>query len=196
MNLNNLEIRLAFLREQMDNIKESGEVAPAGTWIHKYVVPKKNGKKYYYYRLMEATNKKSKTGSIQGKVKLYLGNAKSSLYKRLREAINRRNQLKALQRRYDKLMALYQAALEKSVSTGNLKSEVTKGYCTAGSRQGLLHRRQSEVIEPSTVSLVDVIPKLEEIAKIQESQEKIWHWLKVIGSRLGIAINEPVSATG
>ena len=72
-------------------------------------------------------------------------------------------------------MALYQAALAKSVSTGYEKSEV---------------------IETSTVSLVDVIPQLEEIARIQQRQEQIWQWLKVIGERLGIAIDEPMSATG
>ncbi len=86
-------------------------------------------------------------------------------------------------------MALYQAALAKSVSTGFEKSEVTKGYCTAGSQK-------SEVIETSTVSLVDLMPQLEEIAKIQQSQEQIWQCLKVIGERLGIAIDEPISATG
>ena len=79
-------------------------------------------------------------------------------------------------------MALYQAALAKSVSTGYEKSEVRS--------------QKSEVIETSTVSLVDVIPQLEEIAKIQQRQEEIWQWLKVIGERLSIAIDEAVSATG
>ncbi len=183
MNLESLEIRLAFLREQMDNIKASGEVAPAGTWIHKYVVPKKNGKKYYYYRLMKATNKKSKTGSIQGKVNLYLGNAKNKLYKRFKLAISRRNQLKLLQRRYDKLIAVYKAALSKVVSSGILGERTTV-------------KQEVTAIEPSTIALVDLIPQLEEISKLQQTQEHIWHWLKVMGEKLGIAINEPINATG
>ena len=72
-------------------------------------------------------------------------------------------------------MALCKAALQKSVSTGFEKSEV---------------------VEASTVSLVDIISQLEEIAKIQQTQEQIWHWLKLIGERVGIGIGESMSATG
>ena len=183
MNLEGLEIRLAFLREQMDNIRSSGELAPAGTWIQKYEVPKKNGKKYYYYRLMEATNKKSKTGSIQGKVKLYLGNAKNKLYKRFKLAISRRNQLKLLQRRYDKLMALYKAALSKVVSSG-FEQEITTV------KQGVT------AVAPSTIALVDLLPQLEEISKLQQNQAHMWYGLRVIAEKLGITIPEPIASGG
>ncbi len=60
---------------------------------------------------MELSEKRSRSGSIQGKLKLYLGNEKSELYLKHKAAIERRNQLKVLQRRYDKLNVFYQKAL-------------------------------------------------------------------------------------
>ncbi len=99
MNIEGLESRLGFIKQRITQIEAEGSIAPPRTWIHRYYVPKK-GKKYWYYRLMVATDRKSKTGSIQGKVKQYLGNAKSDKYKELRAAIERRNELQVLQRRY------------------------------------------------------------------------------------------------
>ncbi len=84
----------------METIRAEGLVAPPRTWIQKFVVPKKNGKRYYYYRLMEADNRKSSSGSIQGKLKLYLGNKHNPKYHNYKAAIRRRNELQELQRRY------------------------------------------------------------------------------------------------
>ena len=111
MNLDELELRLEVIREQMALIKASGEIAPPNTWIVRYQVKKASGKIYYYYRLLEATEKRSASGSIQGKVKLYLGNEESQSDLDCKAASERRNQLKVLQRRYDKLIAQYQNAL-------------------------------------------------------------------------------------
>ncbi len=114
MNLEELESRLALIREAMLDVRASGKIAPPMTWIQKYVVSKPSGKKYYYYRVMEATNKRSCTGSIQGKIKLYLGNKWNPKYHSYRKALERRNQLQLLQRRYDKLMAIYLRSIGES----------------------------------------------------------------------------------
>ncbi|MGK7874745.1 MAG: hypothetical protein AB4426_16000, partial [Xenococcaceae cyanobacterium] len=98
-----LQKRLNLLHSQISSIRNSGEVAPPNTWIQKFIVPKKNGAKYVYYRLMEACTRKSKTGKIQGKVKLYLGKLGSRLHKRYRAAIARRNKLQRLEKQYEKL---------------------------------------------------------------------------------------------
>ncbi len=116
--LGRLEDRLAFIRARMETIRAEGLVAPPRTWIQKFVVPKKNGKKYYYYRLMEADARKSKSGSIQGKLKLYLGNKHNPKYHTYKGAIRRRNELQELQRRYDRLMKLYEKLLAQPVSCG------------------------------------------------------------------------------
>ncbi len=59
-----------------------------------------NGKKYYYYRLIEACDRKSPSGAIQGKLKLYLGNKNSSKYHTYKAAIERRNELQVLEKGY------------------------------------------------------------------------------------------------
>ncbi|MGF1489025.1 MAG: hypothetical protein ACFBSE_18215 [Prochloraceae cyanobacterium] len=50
-----LEIRIQYTRQRIEQLRSQGKVAPPRTWIQKFVVPKKNGKKFYYYRLMEET---------------------------------------------------------------------------------------------------------------------------------------------
>ena len=89
VDLESAKKRLELITQEMAAIKASGEVAAPKTWIAKYAVPRK-GKKYYYYRLMEARERKSKSGKIQGQTKLYLGNSESELYLHHRAAIERR----------------------------------------------------------------------------------------------------------
>ncbi|MGF1490066.1 MAG: hypothetical protein ACFBSE_23510 [Prochloraceae cyanobacterium] len=62
--------------------------------------------------------RRSKTGSIQGKVKLYLGNKHSSKYKTNKQAISRRNELKWLEKRYKDLLALFEKAVSQLVGQG------------------------------------------------------------------------------
>ena len=94
----------------MEQLRNSGEIAPDNTWIQKFYIPK-NGKRYEYYRLMKAGEKKSKTGKVQGQVEKYLGKQESQLYQHFQEAIERRNQLKRLQRMYQRLLAIYESHL-------------------------------------------------------------------------------------
>ena len=105
----NLSQRLASLQNQINQLKAQF-VAPPKTWIVKYYV-EKNGQKYYYYRLMEASEKKSRKGDMRGKVKLYLATKRNPKYLRYKKAVERRRQLKELERRYKRLLALYEKSL-------------------------------------------------------------------------------------
>ncbi len=119
----NLSQRLASLQNQINQVK-SQFVAPPLTWIVKYYV-EKNGQKYYYYRLMEASEKKSRKGDMRGKVKLYLGTKRNPKYLRYKKAVERRRHLKELERRYKRLLALYEKSLMVSeVSNSYLKDDV------------------------------------------------------------------------
>ena len=160
-----LEIRITFIRDRMENIRSQGKVAPPRTWIQKYYVQKANGKKYYYYRLLEATNRRSCTGSVQGKVKLYLGNLHSSKYHTYKAAIRRRNELKWLQKRYQQLMGLYEKVFAKVVGQGSKENE-TEG-----------------AIESSSNNLTPAVVEL------RATQEQLWYWLKVIADKLGVTFN-------
>ncbi|WP_013334450.1 hypothetical protein [Gloeothece verrucosa] len=86
-------------------IKASGEVAPPNTWLSASVIIK-NGKRYTYYRLMEASHKRSKTGKVQGKMLQYLGSKTNRKYQEMRKAIARRNQIQALERQLKRLETL------------------------------------------------------------------------------------------
>ena len=165
--LERLEIRIGLIRERMAKIRSEGLVAPPRTWIQKYYVQKKCGKRYYYYRLLEATDRKSSTGSIQGKVKIYLGSKKSSEYHKYKAAIRRRNELKFLQSRLDELMVEYEKAIVAGVGKGNRSSSVSK-------------RSSQERDFPIAT-----------VERLEESIERLWHWLKVIATKLGIALPSP-----
>ena len=84
-------------------------------------MPKNQGKKYIYYRLIEATNNRSCSGKIQGKFKLYLGKKNSSLYNSWFSAISRRNKIKSLIRQ-KQILEIQLKKLEASpqVSSGRL----------------------------------------------------------------------------
>ena len=51
--MNQLQQQLQSLSQQMEQLRNSGEIAPDSTWIQKFYIPK-NGKRYEYYRLMKA----------------------------------------------------------------------------------------------------------------------------------------------
>ncbi|MDJ0727281.1 MAG: hypothetical protein QNJ38_19450 [Prochloraceae cyanobacterium] len=164
--LEQLEIRIGFIQERMAAIRASGKVAPPKTWIQRYYVKKSNGKKYYYYRLMAATNRRSRSGKIQGKVKLYLGNKDSSQYKSYKAAIARRNELKFLQSRCDRLMEIYSVIVTNLVGKGqnqkNPEKEKSINY---------------SIVEDKIAAVVE---------KLEASNEQLWYCLRAIAQRLGI----------
>ena len=169
--LERLEIRLGFIQQRISNIRSEGKIAAPKTWIQKYVVPKKNGKKYYYYRLMEACDKRSPSGAIQGKLKLYLGSKKNPKYRIYKQAIARRNELQLLQQRYKKLMALYRKALSQVVSVGF----------------------EEKLVESERPPFTDLANVLEEI---QQSTKQLWYWIRAIGKQIGIVVTPEYQSTG
>ncbi|MGF1485489.1 MAG: hypothetical protein ACFBSE_00040 [Prochloraceae cyanobacterium] len=172
-----VEIRIQYTRQRIEQLRSQGKVAPPRTWIQKFVVPKKNGKKYYYYRLMEATNKKSPSGAIQGKLKLYLGNKDSSKYLSYKAAIERRNELQALERRYSQLMALYEKLLNSTVSSGvEDKSAV---------------ETQGNKTESNSTAIEELVTA---VAEIREEMARLWEYVGAISQKLGVAV--PVGGIG
>ena len=170
--MSQLKQRLKSIQEQMTQLRNSGEIAPDNTWIQKFYVPK-NGKRYEYYRLMKACERKSKTGKIQGQVEQYLGKLGSKLYKRFQAAIGRRNQLKKLQRIYQRLLALLES---EKVSQGNKANSA------------------HAAIIPKLTKLEKAISKsCEAIEQIQQNQQQLWYWLKLFGEKLGISSAETAS---
>jgi len=85
-------------------------------------------------------DRRSKTGSIEGKVKLYLGNKHSSKYKTYKQAIRRRNELKWLEKHYKQLLALFEKAVSNLVGQGNVSDQ-----CPVRSDQLDLHKDWSSV---------------------------------------------------
>ena len=121
MKIESLKKTISEIENSIKQISASGEVAPPGIWISKYVVPKNKGKKYVYYRLMEATNSRSCTGKTQGKFKKYLGKKNSSKYSRWVSAISRRNRIKSLIRQKQNLeIQLKKLEALQKVSSGRL----------------------------------------------------------------------------
>ncbi len=170
-----LETRLSFIK---------GRMAPPRTWIQKFVVPKKNGKKYYYYRLMEACDKKSPSGAIQGKLKLYLGNKHSSKYHTYKAAIERRNELQVLEKRYKQLMALYQKAVQSSVSVG-FEGETI-----------FLDREEKTVTnQPEQDSIVNR-ELVKAVERIQDKIDRLWQWISLIGEKLGVSVPAEMISSG
>ena len=159
--MNQLQQQLQSLSQQMEQLRNSGEIAPDNTWIQKFYIPK-NGKRYEYYRLMKAGEKKSKTGKIQGQVEKYLGKRSSQLYQHFKAAIERRNQLQKLQRMYQKLLAIYESDL---VSQGSTKSG-------------------------DSIDNIPELTKLsEQIAQLEENQKQLWSALNLIAEKLGYSLS-------
>ncbi len=174
--LGRLEDRMSFINKRMAEIRAEGHIAPSRTWIQRFVVPKKNGKRYYYYRLMEACDKKSKSGSIQGKLKLYLGNKHNPKYHDYKAAIRRRNELQELQRRYDKLTALYEKLLSAAVSDGFLEEVAIES--------------QLERTKTNDRGLVASTEILKAVEGLQETVRQLCQWVVVIGNKLGVRLEE------
>ncbi len=175
--MNNIEQRLSFIDQRMQQIRNSGEIAAPNTWIQKFYVPK-NGKRYEYYRLMKACSRKSKTGKIQGQIERYLGKLGSKLYKRFTAAIERRNQLQKLEKIYQKLLALLQSELVSGGILTENKGEKLKIPTLTNSKSDNLEK---------THRIADLARA---IALLQKNQEKLWKWLVKVVQKVGIAIGE------
>ncbi|MGF1488092.1 MAG: hypothetical protein ACFBSE_13470, partial [Prochloraceae cyanobacterium] len=157
-----------------------------------YYVKKSNGKKYWYYRLLEACERRSKTGSIQGKVKLYLGNKHSSKYKTYKQAIRRRNELKWLEKRYKELLALFEKAVSNLVGQGDFSEQcpVTSNQFDRNKDRSSVERdRPNQELEKSTQIREEFNLAIAAAEKLENAEEVLWHWLETIGLRLGIAID-------
>ena len=177
--MSNIEQRLNFIDQRMQQIRSSGEIAAPNTWIQKFYVPK-NGKRYEYYRLMKACSRKSKTGKVQGQIERYLGKLGSKLYKRFTAAIERRNQLQKLEKIYQKLLALLQSEL---VSGGLITQSGDKGEKLKIPK---LTNSKSDNLEKTH----RIAALARQIALLQKNQKKLWKWLVKVGEKVGMAIGE------
>ena len=183
--MSNIEQRLNFIDQRIQQIRNSGEIAAPNTWIQKFYVPK-NGKRYEYYRLMKACGRKSKTGKIQGQIERYLGKLGSKLYKRFTAAIDRRNQLQKLEKIYQKLLALLE---EELVSGGIIPKSGDRGEDLKIPK---LTNSKSDNLE-KTNRIADLARA---IALLQKNQEQLWKWLVKVGEKVGIAIGEHERLSG
>ncbi len=177
--MSNIEQRLSFISQRMQQIRNSGEVAAPNTWIQKFYVPK-NGKRYEYYRLMKACSRKSKTGKIQGQIERYLGKLGSKLYKRFVAAISRRNQLQKLEKIYQKLLAL----LESEFVSGGIVTESGD----EGEELKIPKLTNSKSDNQDTTHRIADLAR--QIALLQKNHSLLWKWLVKVGEKVGIAIGE------
>ncbi|MDJ0717791.1 MAG: hypothetical protein QNJ54_26815 [Prochloraceae cyanobacterium] len=170
--MSNIEQRLNFIDQRIQQIRNSGEIAAPNTWIQKFYVPK-NGKRYEYYRLMKACGRKSKTGKIQGQIERYLGKLGSKLYKRFTAAIDRRNQLQKLEKIYQKLLAILQSEI------------VSGGIISESDNEG------EKLKIPPLKRLQNKIEKMEKvIVNIEKNHSLLWKWLVKVVQKVGISIGE------
>ncbi|MDJ0719029.1 MAG: hypothetical protein QNJ54_33195 [Prochloraceae cyanobacterium] len=183
--MSNIEQRLSFISQRIQQIKNSGEIAAPNTWIQKFYVPK-NGKRYEYYRLMKACSRKSKTGKIQGQIERYLGKLGSKLYKKFTAAIDRRNQLQKLEKIYQKLLVL----LESELVSGGIVSE----SANEGENRKRPKLTNSKSDNQDTTNRIADLARA--IALLQKNQEQLWKWLVKVVEKVGIAIGEHERLSG
>jgi hypothetical protein len=125
------------------------------TWIERFSVTKSNGKRYVYFRLMEGTTKRSRSGKIQGKFKRYLGNASSAKYKAASSAIDRRNQLRYLQKQYQRLAVLKESVSQKRAGCQPKSVSVGSGRSKEKSKPSLTHgQNQLAVLQQKLIAVI------------------------------------------
>lgn len=94
---------VAQIQAQIAQIRDGGDVAPPQTWISNSSI-KRKGKKYTYYRLMEADpNHRTKSGKPKGKMVQYLGSAENEKYLKMKAAVARRHQIEKLLKQLENL---------------------------------------------------------------------------------------------
>jgi D-Tyr-tRNAtyr deacylase len=170
MTSTNLESHLDALASQIA-LCQQGEIAEPNTWIERFGVTKSNGKRYWYFRLMSATAKRSKTGKIQGRFKCYLGSARSAKYKAAKAAIERRNHLRHLQKQYQRLLTAQKQAKGKSSLVSGGSADTKKG----NSRPPLTHDQNGdELLAQLQQRLQAMSEQYEALVTAFQQQQSIW----------------------
>lgn len=171
MSPTNIESRLSALASEMALIQQAG-VAEPNTWIERFSVTKSNGKRYVYFRLMEGTTKRSRSGKIQGKFKRYLGSASSAKYKAASSAIDRRNQLRYLQKQYQRLVAIQEQMSQEQTGCKSKSVSVGKVEEKPSAKPSLTHG-QNQLVQLQQ-KLIAVIGQYEAMTAVIEQQQQMW----------------------
>ncbi|MFP5273961.1 hypothetical protein [Coleofasciculus sp.] len=187
MSPTNIESRLCALASEIALIQQE-EVAEPNTWIERFDVSKSNGKRYVYFRLMEGTTKRSRSGKIQGKFKRYLGSASSAKYKAAKAAIDRRNQLRYLQKQYQRLVAAGEPVSQKRTGCQPQSVSVGSGGLNEKSKPSLTYgQNQLAVLQQK---LIAVIRQYEAMMKVFQQQQQMWEVLmRDIEGLFGMALS-------
>jgi hypothetical protein len=118
----NEQEQIETLRQRIQKIRAEGPVAADSTWIAPFRAgsKRKDGYKYFdYYKLMEATEKRSKTGKIQGRQIAYLGNANNRKYQEAKVAIDRRNEIQRLEAEIKRLEIISDVAMNAAAESSD-----------------------------------------------------------------------------
>ncbi len=95
--LDELKHLIKQLQQDIQDIRDEGEIAPSGCWIVRYQAKGKKGGRYWYYKWMSHepifVTKNGNPSRHQ-----YLGKAGSQAYLKAVEALSRRGRIEALER--------------------------------------------------------------------------------------------------
>lgn len=100
--------RIQHIDVRIQEIRDSGEVAPPNLWINQTRAGSKRqdgSYKYYtYHKLMEFTGEKTRSGKRKSREVQYLGKSSHANYQHWQAAIQRRNQIAKLRRERRELL--------------------------------------------------------------------------------------------
>ncbi|MGB5633135.1 MAG: hypothetical protein WBM44_23270 [Waterburya sp.] len=95
--LDELKHLIKQLQQDLENIRDEGEIAPSGCWIVRYQAKGQKGGRYWYYKWMSHEpifiTKNGNPSRHQ-----YLGKAGTEAYLKAVEALSRRGRIEALER--------------------------------------------------------------------------------------------------
>ncbi len=95
--LDELKHLIEQLQQDIEDIRDEGEIAPSGCWIVRYQAKGRKGGRYWYYKWMSHepifVTKNGNSSRHQ-----YLGKAGSEAYLKAIEALSRRGRIEALDR--------------------------------------------------------------------------------------------------
>ncbi len=95
--LDELKHLIEQLQQDIEDIRDEGEIAPSGCWIVRYQAKGRKGGRYWYYKWMSHepifVTKNGNSSRHQ-----YLGKAGSEAYLKAVEALSRRGRIEALDR--------------------------------------------------------------------------------------------------
>ena len=95
--LDELKHLIKQLQQNIENIRDEGEIAPSGCWIVRYQAKGKKGGRYWYYKWM-SHEPIFVTKNGNPSCHKYLGKAGSQAYLKAVEALSRRGRIEALER--------------------------------------------------------------------------------------------------